>query len=207
MDDDSEPLLIAGRPVSRTLFESREIRRCGVDECQSYCCMGGVYIHTSQVKDILDNQALILPHLAPDRQDPGRWFDGVEEPDNDYPEAGPCMSTTVVPDPTHLAGQTCIFLDPERRCSLQKAGIANGEHPWRFKPFYCALHPLVLSKGELVLAEDDELYKEGGSCNRPNPGQFVPLYRLFDVETKLVLGEGGYAELAAMAPDGGGTAA
>ena len=159
------------------------------------CCAGGVYIHTRQVEDILAHQDLIIPHLAPERQDPSLWFDNVIEPDDDYPEAGDCMGTNVVDDPSHPAGRTCIFL-MNARCALQTASIAAGEHPWRFKPFYCALHPLGLEKSELVLVEDSEIYKEGGSCQRPrDDGMLIPLYQLFDVETKLALGEDGYAEL------------
>ncbi len=197
-DDDSEPLMINGRAVHPDLLEARPLSRCDLAECQSYCCNGGVWIHTSQVDDILAHQDLILPHLPPDRRDPSKWFDGVVEPDIDYPEAGDCTGTSVVIDPTHPAGQTCIFLNAERLCVLQKAGMEAGEHPWRFKPFYCALHPLGLGLNMLELEEDSEVYKEGGSCSRPS-GELIPLYQLFDVETKLVLGEDGYAQLDRLA--------
>jgi hypothetical protein len=103
----------------------------------------------------------------------------------------------VISDPTHPAGQTCIFLTPDRLCALQAAGIASGEHPWRFKPFYCALHPLTLDEGILALGELSEMYREGGSCNRPSE-TLIPVYQLFDVETKLALGEAGYALLEAV---------
>jgi hypothetical protein len=46
----------------------------------------------------------------------------------------------------------------------------------------------------LALAEDSEMYLEGGTCNRPAE-ELIPLFRLFDVETKLVVGEAGFAEL------------
>jgi hypothetical protein len=191
--------MINGRAVHPDLLEARPLSRCNLAECQSYCCNGGVWIHTSQVDDILAHQDLIIPHLPPDRRDPTQWFDGVIEPDIDYPEAGDCMSTMVVPDPTHPAGQTCIFLTPDQRlCALQKAGIEAGEHPWRYKPFYCALHPLGLGLNVLELEEESEIYKEGGNCSRPS-GELIPLYQLFDVETKLVLGEDGYAELDRLA--------
>ena len=192
-----EPLLIGGRAVDRLLLEARALERCRLEECQGRCCAGGVYIHTRQVDDILAHQALIIPHLPAERQDPSLWFDNVIEPDDDYPEAGPCMGTNVVTDPTHIAGATCIFL-VNQLCALQATGIAAGEHPWRFKPFYCALHPLSLEKGELALVEDSEIYKEGGTCQRASDGGAIPLFQLFDVETKLVLGEEGYAQLQAI---------
>ena len=144
--------------------------------------------------DILAHQDEIIPYMPPDRRDPSKWFDGTVEPDIDYPEAGDCTGTSVVVDPTHPAGQTCIFLNEERLCCLQKTGIETGQHPWRYKPFYCALHPLGLGESMLELEEDSEVYKEGGSCSRAG-GELIPLYQLFDVEAKLVLGEEGYAEL------------
>lgn len=195
---ETEPLMINGRAVDPGLLEARALGRCRLEECQSYCCSGGVWIHLRQVEDILAHQDLVLPQMPTDRQDPSQWFDGTHEPDDDYPEAGPCTGTAVVPDATHPAGKTCIFLRPDRLCALQAAGMANGEHPWRYKPFYCALHPLVLDGGQLTLAEDSEMYLEGGNCNRPEPGVMIPLYELYDVETKLVVGEAGWEAMRAL---------
>ena len=47
----------------------------------------------------------------------------------------------------------------------------------------------------MKLAEQNELYLEGGSCNRPDPEALIPVYKLFEMEMKLALGEAGYAEL------------
>jgi hypothetical protein len=193
-NDDGESLIVNGRAVNPVLLEARPMSRCRLEECQSYCCNGGVWIHNTQADDILAHQDLILPHMPPDRRDPSQWFDGLSEPDIDFPEAGDAMGTSVVPDPTHPAGQTCIFLNAERLCVLQKAGIEAGEHPWRFKPYYCALHPLGLDEMKLELEEESEVYKAGGNCSRPS-GDLIPLYQLFDIEAKLFLGEEGYAEL------------
>lgn len=200
--EETEPLRINGRAVDPAMLEARPMRRCQLEECQSYCCSGGVWIHLRQVDEILAHQALVKAQLPPDRHDASRWFDGSFEPDTDYPEAGDCTGTSVIDDPTHPAGQTCIFLRPDRLCALQAAGMANGDHPWRFKPFYCALHPLVLDDGELSLAEDSEMYLEGGNCNRPSE-TLIPLFQLFDVETKLVVGEAGYAALEALLAEAG----
>jgi hypothetical protein len=57
----------------------------------------------------------------------------------------------------------------------------------------------VYEARRIVLSEESELYLEGGSCNRPSPGQPIPLYELFDAELILALGESGYAELQALA--------
>jgi hypothetical protein len=192
-------LLINGHRIDRGLLEVRPMRRCRVEECQSHCCTGGVYISVRQTEDILAHQRLIQPHLPADRRDPALWFDGAIESDDDHPNGGPVMGTRVLPDASHPVGEGCVFLRPDRKCALQAAGIAAGEHPWRFKPFYCALHPLVYDQHRVMLGEASEMYLDGGHCSRPEPDQAIPLYRLFDWELKLVLGDEGYAQLCARA--------
>lgn len=192
-------LIINGIRVDAHLLEARPIRRCAPDDCQSYCCTGGVYVSVEQAADLLAHQHLIQPHLPPERRDPALWFDGTAEPDDDHPAGGMVTGTRVLPDPSHPVGEGCVFLRPDRLCALQAAGLAAGLHPWRFKPFYCALHPLVYVEKRVVLSEASEMYLEGGSCNRPAPGRPIPLYELFDAELTLALGEAGYAELRALA--------
>jgi len=198
-DEDDEPLLIDGAAVHPQLLETRPIRRCRLDECQAHCCGWGVSINVKQAEDILAHQELIVPHLPSDRRDPERWFDGVLEPEHDHPDGGMLTSTVVVEEPTHPTGHNCVFLRPDRKCALQVASIAAGEHPWRFKPFYCALHPITFDQCVVKLCEENPLYIEGGSCNRPEPEALIPVYKLFAMEMKLALGEAGYAELEARA--------
>ncbi|MGQ0602533.1 MAG: hypothetical protein ACT4QE_12670, partial [Anaerolineales bacterium] len=67
----TEPVLnINGHLIDSHLLEARPIRRCQIEECQSHCCTGGVYISVQQVEDILAHAALIQPHLPEDRRDP-----------------------------------------------------------------------------------------------------------------------------------------
>lgn len=190
-----DPLIINGFTIDPQLFEARPLRRCELVECQAHCCGGGVAINLTQVEDILAHKELIFPHLPADRHDFETWFDGPLEPELDLPSGGMLTGTRVIPDPTHPAGTTCIFLRPDRKCALQAAGIAAGEHPWRFKPFYCALHPLTFDKHTLMLDHENEIYIDGGSCNRATDGQAVELYKLFDWEMKLAVGEEGYETL------------
>ena len=196
---DDEPLIVNGAAVDAHLLEARPMRHCRLEECQAHCCGGGVSISIQQAEDILAHAELVIPHLPPDRRDPQTWFDWVLEPETDHPDGGTLTNTTVVEDPTHPTGHNCIFLRPDRKCGLQAASIAAGEHPWRFKPFYCALHPITFDKYVVKLAEQNELYLEGGSCNRPDPAVLIPVYKLFEMEMKLALGEAGYAELEARA--------
>ncbi len=198
-EESGESLIVNGVPVDTELLTARPMRHCRVEECQAHCCGGGVSISTQQAEDILAHAELIQPHLPPDRRDPLKWFDWVLEPEHDHPNGGMLTNTTVVEDPTHPMGTSCVFLRPDRRCGLQAAGIAVGEHPWRFKPFYCALHPITFDGCVVKLCEENPLYVEGGSCNRPDPEARVPVFRLFEAEMKLALGETGYAELEARA--------
>ncbi len=191
----NKELVINQLRIDADLLQRREIRRCDLGECQSACCSGGVYITVREADDVLAHAEIIKPFMPEDRRDPSRWFDGSREADDDHPAGEVCTGTAVIDDPTHPAGQTCIFLRPDRLCALQKASIETGEHPWRYKPYYCALHPLVWDAKVLSLAEGSEIWQEGGSCNRPALGAPIQLVDLFDDELKLVLGASGYAEL------------
>ena len=196
-DEESEPLTINGAAVHPHLLETRPIRRCRIEECQAHCCGLGVAINVRQAEDILAHKDLILPHLTPSRRDSAKWFYGTREPEYDHPDGGVLTSTTVVADPTHPTGHNCIFLRPDRKCALQVASIAAGEHPWRFKPFYCAMHPVTFVRRVVKLDDDNPLYTTGGDCQRPAPDAPIPVYQLFEAEVKLALGEAGYAELEA----------
>ena len=192
---DATPLIVNGIAVERKLLESRTIQRCALNECQAHCCTCGVYLNVEHAKMVMANQETIMPHVPAERRDPASWFDWTLEPDVDHPEGGTLASTNVAKDATHPAGQSCVFLRPDRKCALQVASVAIGKHPWHFKPFYCALFPLVFHRHELVLDDDNEVYLEGGRCSRAICSEPVPLYRLFETEMKLAIGENGYREL------------
>jgi hypothetical protein len=195
------PLIVNGIAVERKLLEVRSVQRCALHECQAHCCSCGVYLTVEHAKRVMENKEVIMPHLPPERRDSTTWFDWTIEPDTDHPAGGMLASTNVASDPTHPAGQNCVFLRPDRKCALQVASVAIGERPWHFKPFYCALFPLVFHQHQLMLDDDNLVYTEGGSCTRPSCGQPVPLYELFEMEMKLAIGEAGYIDLVAKARD------
>jgi hypothetical protein len=196
----TEPLVIQGIKVDPHLLETRPLRRCRLEECQGYCCGGGVCISLAQVDDILTHASLFQPYMQPERRNPQDWFytDETHE-DKDHPAGGLYTYTTVFDDPRHPYTYACVFLRPDRKCTLQLAGLENGEHPWRYKPFYCALHPIEFNDLKVRLCDDNPIFKEGGSCCRTDPSHPVPLYVLFADELKLALSETGYAELEALA--------
>ncbi len=198
MTDDGEPLLINGKHIQRKLLETRRTQRCLTAECQSYCCSGGVWVDLAERDKILANAAQVKPYLPPERRDESKWFDGVQEDDVDFP-SGRGEGTAVVDDLTHKAGYTCIFLRPEDRyCALQFSSIVRGEHPWTLKPFYCALHPITTEGDSVELDDENEIYAEGGHCQRVTSAP-MPLYITFEGELRLVLGDSGYEELKRVA--------
>jgi hypothetical protein len=189
-----------GMKVDTQLLQARPIRRCLPGECQSHCCGWGVDLNVKEAEDILAHAELVQPHLPPERRDPALWFDDTNHAEYDHPDGGRLTGTSVVDDATHPTGHNCLFLRADRKCALQVAGIAAGEHPWRYKPFYCASHPLTFDHKKVTLDDTNPLYLKGGSCHRPTAdGATVPVYQLFEPEMRLLLGDDGYAELDALA--------
>lgn len=199
MSDSDSSLIIKGIAIDPRLIEARPWQRCRLHECQGHCCGGGVYVSLAQAQQILIHQDLFIPYLPPERRDPQKWFDWIVEAETDHPDGGFVTSTATVTDPTHPMGSTCIFMLADRKCVLQLASVEHGTGPWHYKPFYCALHPVTFFERQLTLDSDNPIFVEGGSCCQPHPGQWIPLYQLFDLEVKLALGEDGYAELEAYA--------
>ncbi len=180
--------------VNPRLLRSEPMQRCRLAECRGACCLHGVWIDLAERDDLLANAALIAPHLPPALRDPAAWFDGRQEAD-EFSASGQVVHSTVLPDRTHYGGTACIFLREDYKCALQVAGQASGSHPWRFKPFYCVLHPLDLDEdGRITLDETPALLAEEGSCLRPAP-QPAPLTQTFEPELRYLLGDEAYQKL------------
>jgi hypothetical protein len=181
--------------INPRLLKSEPIRRCTLGECRAACCLYGVWIDQVEAQEILANAALIAPHLEPENRDPEDWFDGREEPD-EHSISGRTVHSTVVPAPEHYGETACIFLRKDHRCALQVAADANGLPSWRFKPFYCILHPLDLDEqGRITLDETQLMLAEPGSCLRP-ASQPIPLVETFEPELRYLLGEKSYKLLS-----------
>jgi hypothetical protein len=174
--------------VNPRLMQSEPMQRCVLHDCRGACCLHGVWIDLAERDDLLAHAALIAPHLPPDLRDSAAWFDGRQEAD-EFSPSGQAVHSTVLPDRAHYGGTACIFLREDYKCALQVAGQAAGLHPWRFKPFYCVLHPLDLDEtGRITLDHTAEMLAEEGSCLRPSP-RAVPLARTFEPELRYFLGD------------------
>jgi len=181
--------------ISPRMLKSEPVRRCTLGECHAACCLYGVWIDRLEAQEIRANAHLIAPHMEPENRDPGDWFDGREEADENA-ISGSTVHSTVLPDRLHYGGTACIFLRNDHLCALQVAAEANKMHPWRFKPFYCILHPLDLDEqGRITLDETGLLLDEPGSCLRP-ADQPITLVQTFAPELRYLLGEKAYQRLA-----------
>ncbi|MBM3943501.1 MAG: DUF3109 family protein [SAR202 cluster bacterium] len=183
--------------IDPRLLETRPTGRCVIQQCRAMCCGYGVWVDLGDASRIIQEADVILPNLPQDRQDISNWFDGEVKEDADFP-TGWKVGTNIAPDPTNPVGTHCVFQLPDHKCGLQVASVAAKRHPWDLKPFYCALYPVTLLDGTLQLDEENEIYREGGTC-QSKTGVPVPLYILLKDELVLALGENGYQELCAKA--------
>jgi hypothetical protein len=172
------------------------MQRCTLGECRAACCLYGVWIDRIEAREILANAGSIASHMEEEYRDSSDWFDGREEPD-EYATSGWTVHSTVVPAPDHYGETACIFLRKDHLCALQVAAQASGLHPWRYKPFYCILHPLDLDdEGRITLDETGAMVEEPGSCLR-RAARPIPLLETFEPELRYLLGETAYRRLLA----------
>ena len=186
--------------VNPRLLKSEPLQRCILGECKAACCLHGVWIDRTEQQDILAHSDLIRPHVSPEWQEPVLWFDGREEAD-EHTASGMVVHSQVVEMPEHYGGTACVFLRADHKCALQVAAVENGLHPWRFKPFYCILHPLDLDEaGRITLDETDEFLDEPGGCLR-SAVECIPLVKTFEPELRYFLGDKGYTALVERAAE------
>jgi len=186
--------------VNPRLLAVEALQRCALGECKGACCVFGVWVDLGEMEDIMQHAALILPHMPEDARNPGEWFAPVEWNDNRSP-SGKVIHTAVENRPDHYGQTACIFCLSDGKCALQVAADANGFHPWRFKPFFCILHPLDLDdKGRITLDSLENMMSEAGSCVRPADAA-QPLLDTFEPELRYLMGENIYAALKELAEE------
>lgn len=168
------------------LKTSQHVQRCGWPNCGAACCIYGAWVDQTLVEDILRHADLISRYMPPDLHDPDLWFDGRIEPD-EHALSGVVTHTVVLPDPDHYGGTSCIFLRTDRQCALQTAAQENDLHSWRFKPFYCILHPLEIRGGRITLDDPAEMVDEPASCVRRSEQENL-LEEVFREELEYLLG-------------------
>ena len=184
------------RHINPRLLMHESLERCCLDDCKAACCLHGVWVDSIRMHDILDHVELIAPHMPEDLRNPIDWFDDRTSQD-EFSLSGTVVHSTVLLAPEHYGETACVFLRSwDHKCALQVAADENDLHPWRFKPFYCVLHPLDLDdQGRISVEEDLEcLLNEKGSCVRPADHK-TPLIETFSPELRYLLGENRFSQL------------
>lgn len=180
--------------INPRMFKSEPIQRCVLSQCNGACCIFGVWVDKKEKEDILIHAALIAPSMPEELRNPADWFADYEDEDEHSP-SGIVVHTAVETRPDHYGGTACIFCRKDAKCALQVAAVAAGLHPWRFKPFYCILHPLDLDeKGRITLDETSAVMEEAGSCLVPADHE-IPLIETFEPELRYLLGDKAYSIL------------
>lgn len=180
--------------INPRLLKSELLRRCRLEECRAACCLHGVWIDALEAQDIRRHAHLISAFMPPGFEDPGTWFDERQEPDL-RSLSGQVVHSAVLEASWHYGGTACVFLRKDFRCALQAAAEAAGEDAWRFKPYYCILHPLDIDEqGRITLDENEALLDEPGSCLRPAERE-IPLLATFEPELRHLLGDRAYQRL------------
>lgn len=176
------------------MFESAPIRRCKFPSCKAACCLHGVWLDKIEVDDLIAHAAEISPFMPSGSDQPDQWFEGTSEIDP-HSTTKKVIHSVVIDDRAHYGGTACVFLREDFKCALQVAAEAMGEHPWRFKPFYCILHPLDLDEnGCITLDEDTLLISEPASCLQKADAP-IPLLVTFEPELRYLLGNKVYDRL------------
>ena len=189
-------MIINGLKIHPELLEVLETERCRLHECKGACCSGGVWLDADDLKPIVPYVEAIQANLPAERRDPNTWF-SAPEPDEDTP-SGVKIGTNVVDDPVRPGLTCCVFLRPDRFCALQVTSRQLGLPGLGLKPFFCALYPVYVENGEVIIDHETEEDFDGANCRRLCATK-QPLYEVFREEMTLVLGEDGFRELQAHA--------
>jgi hypothetical protein len=189
-------VIINGLKIHPELLETVEAERCRLHECMGACCSGGVWLDADDLKSIVPAERVeaIKANLPEERRDPNTWF-SAPEPDEDTP-SGVKIGTNVVADPVRPGITCCVFLRPDRLCALQVTSQQLGLPGLGLKPFFCALYPVYVENGEVIIDHETEQDFDGANCRRFCATK-QPLYEVFHEEIVMVLGEDGYRELQA----------
>ena len=183
-----------GKRVNPRMLLAEPMERCKLHDCHGACCVFGVWVDQREMEDILANAPLIAPLMNPGTEDPADWFASYQDHD-EFSPSKLVVHTAVETRPEHYGGTACIFTHEDGKCTLQLAAVENGLHKWRFKPYYCILHPLDLDdEGRITVDKTALLVEEEGSCLR-HAGEEIPLIKTFEEELRYLLGDKAYEEL------------
>lgn len=113
--------------VDHEVFEM-PLPLCQLHECKATCCHDGVVISDEEA-EVLGEEIVTLP----DGRKKTRTVEAsIDQRADDFP--------------AHFPKTRCVFLDDQHRCEWQLKSVAEGKHPWFYKPISCWMHPLLVSE-------------------------------------------------------------
>jgi hypothetical protein len=149
---------------------------CDVRQCEARCCYDGVYLQGGEelkLRELVAREPVLRGRLPAEFIVDGYW-DGellgrkTATRPHDYRS----------PDfPAHFARTRCVFADAAGFCELQKLALAQGLHPWAYKPTTCWMFPLQDDSGvpaAPVASPADDPY---ATESYPGYANFVPCGR------------------------------
>ncbi len=121
--------------------ELLHLKRCDLAVCQAMCCYDGAYLEPDEPERL---RAVVAAHpehfaglFAGDGVTEGQWRGVVRGSKTAVrPHA---FSGSVLP--AHFESTRCVFTEADGKCALQTLAVAQGQHPWAYKPRVCWLHP------------------------------------------------------------------
>ena len=169
---------LAEASLDHEAFE-RRLPICELTKCRATCCHDGVILS--------EEEAGILSALGGAEGivtlSDGRKKTATRDADNE-----------VLADdfPDHFPKTRCVFLDDQHRCQWQLRAVAEGRHPWFYKPTSCWLHPVLITKREgrplitIRSGEDDEAgFASFTPCGRVTEGA-LPAWESLAMELKML---------------------
>ena len=137
----------------------RRLARCDLSSCRGMCCYDGVYVDANTA-DVLQEiswsratdfgeSGVTLPSTVIAE---GVWRDGSSGPKTVTRPAD--FRGKIMGFPSHFDHTSCVFRADDGRCSLQTLGVADGKHPWFYKPRTCWLHPIDVSPQRITIYDE-----------------------------------------------------
>ncbi len=103
---------------------------CQLSECRATCCHDGVFLSPEEAEVIGEG----VETLPDGRQKTVTVPATEDQRASDFPE--------------HFSKTRCVFLDDQHRCKWQLQSVAEGKHPWFYKPISCWMHPILVESRE-----------------------------------------------------------
>jgi hypothetical protein len=128
-------LIINGLKIDPKIFTRKFVQCCDISKCCGVCCSTGVYADKLEYENILSIKDRIIDSMdetQPKNED--AWF---SEPisDIDFPSG--------IKIGINHSNAKCVFQDKNAVCTIQKLSKELTGDPWKYKPYYCIIFPLV----------------------------------------------------------------